>query len=105
MVKRWTKVGDVVDGPDGGASLGPGSVRGKNYDFVFQVGIGEGGKKEKLGYNRGENPYLAAQRFIDDNGLSPEFLDQISKFVDQQVLSLGINFLIHVSNPGFPYCI
>lgn len=83
--QKWTKIGDVVDGPDGGASLGAGNVRGKKYDFVFEVEIGEGGKKEKLGYNRGENPYLAAQRFIDDNELSPEFLDQIAKFIEQQV--------------------
>lgn len=82
---RWTKVGDVVDGPDGTASLGKGSVLGTTYDFVFEVEIGEGGKKEKLGYNRGENPYLAAQRFIDDNELSQEFLDEIARFIEQQV--------------------
>lgn len=82
---RWTKVGDVVDGPSGSASLGKGNIRGKSFDFVFEVEIGEGGKKEKLGYNRGENPYLAAQRFIDDNELSPEFLDQIAQFIEQQV--------------------
>lgn len=79
---RWTKVGEVVDNP---ATGGGGSVNGKSYDFVFEVEIGEGGKKEKLGYNRGENPYLAAQRFMDDNELSPEFLDQIAQFIEQQV--------------------
>lgn len=80
---KWSKVGDVVEGP-GGAATG-GTVNGKTYDFVFEVEIGEGGKKEKLGYNRGENPYLAAQRFIDENEISQEFLDQIAHFIEQQV--------------------
>lgn len=82
---RWQKIGDLVDGPSGGISAGSGEVRGKLYDFVFEVEIGEGGRKEKLGFNRGENVYVAAQRFIDDNDLSPEFLDQIVNFVEQQV--------------------
>lgn len=82
---RWVKVGDVVDGPGGGASMGGGEVNGKHYDFVFDVELGEGGQKAKLGYNRGENPYLAAQRFIDDNELNQDFLDQVANFVEQQV--------------------
>lgn len=80
---KWSKVGEVVDNPAGGG--GGGSISGKSYDFVFEVEVGEGGKKEKLGYNRGENPYFAAQRFIDDNELTPEFLDQIAQFIEQQV--------------------
>lgn len=82
---RWSKVGDVVDNPSGGVSGDGGTIKGKSYDFVFDVEIGEGGKKEKLGFNKGENPYLAAQRFIDDYELSQEFLDQIAQFIEQQV--------------------
>lgn len=85
---KWTKVGDIVDNPDGGAgSMGGGEVNGKKYDFVFEVELGAGGSKENLGYNRGENPYLAAQRFIDENELNQDFLDQIANFVEQQVPS------------------
>lgn len=83
--ERWTKVGDVVDDPDGGAPQSSGAVHGKNYDFVFDVELSEGGRKEKLGFNRGENPYTAAQRFIDDNELDQEFLDQIAQFIEQHV--------------------
>eukprot|EP00178_Gracilaria_changii_P001467 TRINITY_DN11_c1_g1_i1.p1 TRINITY_DN11_c1_g1~~TRINITY_DN11_c1_g1_i1.p1 ORF type:complete len:813 (+),score=122.04 TRINITY_DN11_c1_g1_i1:4688-7126(+) len=82
---KWSKVGDVVDGPGGATGGSGGEVNGKKYDFVFEVEIGEGGKKEKLGYNKGENPYLAAQRFIDENEISQEFLDQIAHFIEQQV--------------------
>lgn len=81
---KWSKVGEVVDNPSGGGA-GGGAINGKSYDFVFEVEIGEGGKKEKLGYNRGENSYFAAQRFIDENELSQEFLDQIAQFIEQQV--------------------
>lgn len=83
--QRWSKVGDVVDGPEGGTSLGAKDINGKQYDFVFEVELSEGGEKEKLGYNRGENPYTAAQRFIDDNEISQEFLDQVAQFIEQQV--------------------
>jgi phospholipase A-2-activating protein len=82
---RWAKVGDVVDNPDGTSTMGGGEVRGKRYDFVFEVELGAGGKKEQLGYNRGENSYAAAQRFIEDNELNQDFLDQIAAFVEQQV--------------------
>lgn len=81
----WTKVGDVVDDPNGASAVGPGIVAGKSYDFVFDVEVGQGGKNEKLGYNRGENPYTAAQRFIDNCELSQEFLDQIAQFIENQV--------------------
>lgn len=85
--EKWTKVGDVVDGPGGttGGGAVPGKVNGNDYDFVFEVELGDDGSKEKLGFNRGENPYLAAQRFIDENELNQEFLDQIAQFIEQQV--------------------
>jgi len=81
--KKWTKIGDVVDDPSGGISAG--TILGKSYDFCFDVELGDSGPKKKLGYNRGENPYLAAQRFIDDNELDQNFLDQIASFITTQV--------------------
>jgi len=86
---KWSKVGDIVDGPggDGGAgssSGSGGSVRGVRYDYVFDVDVAEGQPKLKLGYNRGEDTYVAAQRFIDDNELSQEFLDQTATFIESQ---------------------
>lgn len=81
--QKWSKIGDVVDDPSGGVT--PGTVLGKSYDFVFEVELGEAGPKKKLGFNRGENPFAAAQRFIDDNELNQDFLDQISTFITNQV--------------------
>lgn len=83
---KWAKVGDVVDNPSGEQpSAGPGELNGKKYDFLFDVEVGEGGAYQKLGYNKGENPYTAAQRFIDDNELNQDFLDQIAKHIETQV--------------------
>ena len=35
----------------------------------------------KLPYNITEDPWFAAQRFLQDNGLSPLFLDQVANFI------------------------
>jgi phospholipase A-2-activating protein len=86
---KWTKIGDVVDGPGGSSGIGVDKdvVNGKAYDFVFEVELGAGGKNKKLGYNRGEDPYAAAQRFIDDNELNQDFLEEIASFVEKQIPS------------------
>lgn len=42
---------------------------------------GSGLAKYKLPFNRGENPYEAAQHFIWKNDLSQYHLDQIAKFI------------------------
>lgn len=85
---QWSKVGDIVDGPGGGggggASGSGGAVNGVRYDFVFDVDLGEGIPNVKLGYNRGEDTYVAAQRFIDTNSLNQDFLDQIATFIETQ---------------------
>ncbi len=78
--QTWTKIGDVVD------AIAPGSGRktvfeGKEYDYVFDVDIGEGVPPLKLPFNATENPYQAAQDFIWKNELSQEYLDQIANFI------------------------
>lgn len=95
--QKWSKIGDVVDDPTGGISAG--TVLGKSYDFVFDVELGESGPKKRLGYNRGENPYAAAQRFIDDNELDQDFLDQIATFITQQVPADAIGESTRASDP------
>ena len=54
---------------------------GKEYDYVIDVDIKEGAPPLKLPYNIGEDAYMSAQRFIDDNDLSQAYLEQIANFI------------------------
>jgi len=35
----------------------------------------------QLGYNTGENQFVAAKRFIDENQLQPQYLQQIADWI------------------------
>ncbi|XP_071118768.1 phospholipase A-2-activating protein-like [Haliotis cracherodii] len=78
----WTKIGDVV-GSSGGSQQTSGKTlyEGKEYDYVFSVDIQEGMPPLKLPYNVSEDPWFAAQRFLDKHDLSQMFLDQVAKFI------------------------
>ncbi|KAI9330415.1 WD40-repeat-containing domain protein [Obelidium mucronatum] len=76
---QWVKIGEVVDAVGGGRKQMYG---GREYDFVFDIDIGAG-QNLKLPYNNSENPYMAAQRFIDTHELNQDFLDQIGNFIIQ----------------------
>lgn len=54
---------------------------GREYDFVFDVDIQEGSVPLKLPYNLSDDPWFAAQKFIDDNDLSQYFLEEICTFI------------------------
>lgn len=61
----WEKIGAVVGGPgDEGSTVSVGSKmhNGQQYDFVFDVDVEDGAPPKKLPYNRGDNPYDAADR-------------------------------------------
>lgn len=51
--------------------------QGKEWDYVFDVDVAEGAPPRKLPYNRGENPYIAADRFIEEEGLPLYFKEQV----------------------------
>lgn len=51
---------------------------GKAYDYVFNIDIQEGAPPLKLPFNVTEDPWLAAQQFLDRNDLSQMFLDQVT---------------------------
>eukprot|EP01130_Rhizamoeba_saxonica_P009718 TRINITY_DN3965_c0_g2_i1.p1 TRINITY_DN3965_c0_g2~~TRINITY_DN3965_c0_g2_i1.p1 ORF type:complete len:728 (-),score=186.10 TRINITY_DN3965_c0_g2_i1:569-2752(-) len=72
--RQWKKLGSLEN-----------AIEQKDYDLSFDVEIGEGGRTKKLGYNRGENPYVAAQRFIDENEVPQNFLETIAQFVIKNV--------------------
>ncbi|KAI0424739.1 ubiquitin homeostasis protein lub1 [Xylaria sp. FL1042] len=77
--QQWINVGTVVDAV--GSSGRKVEYNGKSYDYVFDVAIEEGQPSLKLPYNLSENPYSCAQKFIDDNELSQNFLDQVAQFI------------------------
>ncbi|WAR24642.1 PLAP-like protein [Mya arenaria] len=53
------------------------------YDYVFSVDIEEGKPPLKLPYNLTEDPWFAAQMFIEKNNLSQAFLDQVANFITE----------------------
>ncbi|KAF3054933.1 Ubiquitin homeostasis protein lub1 [Daldinia childiae] len=77
--QQWVNVGTVVDAV--GSSGRKVEYNGQSYDYVFDVAIEEGQPSLKLPYNLSENPYTRAQKFIDDNELSQNFLDQVAQFI------------------------
>eukprot|EP00898_Chlorokybus_atmophyticus_P001868 jgi/Chlat1/2682/Chrsp18S02992 len=78
---NWDKVGEVIDGPDDGG-FGSRSLHGVTYDYVFDVDIGDGQPVRKLPYNRGDNPYTAAAKFLEDEDLPMTYRDQVVEFIN-----------------------
>ncbi|KAG2485913.1 hypothetical protein HYH03_015357 [Edaphochlamys debaryana] len=83
---QWEKIGVVVEGPQV-AARGAGKTKkyhgGREWDFVFDVDVGEGLPPKKLAMDAGDNPYLVAQRFIGEHDLPPYFQEQIVQFITQ----------------------
>lgn len=78
--KSWTKIGDVVNA----VSQNQRQIHdGIEYDYVFSVDIEEGAPPLKLPYNVSQNPYEAAQKFLERNGLEMGYVDQVVKFIEQ----------------------
>ncbi|KAF8055486.1 Plaa [Scenedesmus sp. PABB004] len=78
---EWEKIGTVVDAPEPGSiSSGRRWYCGREWDHVFDVEM-DSGAKLKLALDAGENPYLAADRFLAQHDLPPEFKEQVVKFI------------------------
>lgn len=60
---EWEKIGTVVGGP-GEDTVAAGSQfhEGQQYDFVFDVDVADGMPPLKLPVNKGDNPYVAADK-------------------------------------------
>ncbi|KAG1823274.1 WD40-repeat-containing domain protein [Suillus variegatus] len=83
---NWQKVGDVVDAVGSGRKQ---LFNGKEYDYVFDVDVQEGAPPLKLPFNVSENPYAAAQRFLEQNDLSLNYIDEVVKFIEKN--TAGVN--------------
>ncbi|KAG7346202.1 WD-40 repeat-containing protein [Nitzschia inconspicua] len=84
--QTWIEVGQVMGSADGG------SIDGVQYDHVLPIEVdqtGGGVAKLQLGYNNGENPFVAAQRFIDSYVLPQYHLNDIANYIQQRVGSQG----------------
>eukprot|EP01038_Epipyxis_sp_PR26KG_P006801 gene6801-9316_t len=73
----WIIIGEVTGSGDGG------NINGVWYDHVMPVEIetATGLKNLQLGHNNGENSFVAAQRFIDQNQLPQSYLGQIADWI------------------------
>ncbi|XP_001606082.1 phospholipase A-2-activating protein isoform X4 [Nasonia vitripennis] len=75
---KWNLIGDVMGANSNNSSN---MHNGIEYDYVFSVDIQDGVPPLKLPYNKGQDPWYAAQKFIDDNQLSQMFLEQVANFI------------------------
>ena len=69
-----------------GASEG-GVIDGESYDRVYPIeveGVGGAVNKLQIGYNNGENPFVAAQRFIDKNELPQSYHSEIADYITKR---------------------
>lgn len=82
---------------------------GREYDYVFDVDIQDGVPPLKLPYNASgeqivlglallalaycivENPYTAAQRFLQSNDLPMSYLDQVVQFIEKNTAGVNIS--------------
>ncbi|KAG8217652.1 WD-40 repeat-containing protein [Butyriboletus roseoflavus] len=76
----WQKIGEVVDAVGSGRKQ---LYNGREYDYVFDVDVQEGAPPLKLPYNVSENPYTAAQRFLQQNDVSMSYIDEVVRFIEK----------------------
>ncbi|GKY98461.1 hypothetical protein MPSEU_000803400 [Mayamaea pseudoterrestris] len=91
--QTWIEVGQVMGNPGGGG--GDNVIDGITYDHVFPIEVDSpshpgGVASLRLGYNNGENPFVAAQRFIDAHVLPQYHLSQIADYITQRSGHAGV---------------
>lgn len=79
---KWVEVGDVVGG-SGGSDITSGKTlfEGKEYDYVFSIDVSDTQPQIKLPYNRGEDPWQVAQKFIHKHDLPQSYLEEVANFI------------------------
>ncbi|KAJ8972552.1 hypothetical protein NQ314_000139 [Rhamnusium bicolor] len=77
---HWDKVGEVLGGKDKDEQ-GKTIYEGESYDFVFSVDVEDGKPPLKLPYNKGEDPYQAAHKFLAKHLLPADYLEQVVDFI------------------------
>ncbi|KAG5643225.1 hypothetical protein DXG03_001309 [Asterophora parasitica] len=83
----WQKIGDVVDAVGQGRKQ---LYQGREYDYVFDVDIQDGVPPLKLPYNVTDNPFAAAQKFLESNDLPLTYIDEVVKFIEKNTAGVNI---------------
>ncbi|KAG6833074.1 hypothetical protein H0H87_011819 [Tephrocybe sp. NHM501043] len=83
----WQKIGDVVDAVGQGRKQ---LYQGREYDYVFDVDIQDGVPPLKLPYNVTDNPFAAAQKFLETNDLPLTYIDEVVKFIEKNTSGVNI---------------
>ncbi|KAK6500678.1 hypothetical protein TWF506_003443 [Arthrobotrys conoides] len=76
----WEQVGVVASAVSSGRKV---EYEGQFYDYVFDVDFEEGKPPKKLPFNASQNPWEAAQIFLDKNDLPKTYLDTTANFIIQ----------------------
>jgi len=80
--QSWIEVGQVM-----GSAGDGGTIDGVTYEHVYPIEVdqtGGGVAKLQIGYNEGENPFVAAQRFIDAYMLPQHHLNDVANYIQQR---------------------
>ncbi|XP_022136219.1 phospholipase A-2-activating protein [Momordica charantia] len=78
---KWDKIGEVVDGPDDNGRNHV--LDGVEYDYVFDVDIGDGEPIRKLPYNLADDPYTTADKWLIKENLPLAYRQQVVDFIFQ----------------------
>jgi len=94
--QSWIEVGEVTATDNNNKG---GTINGQNYDYVFPIEVDTTAgtvQTLQIGYNIGDNPFVVAQKFIDEHELNQYYLSQIADYIqkrikDDNVVQLGGN--------------
>lgn len=73
---KWQRIGEVV-----GQRTEKKQFAGQAFDYLFDVDIADGVPPLKLPFNKGDNVYSAAEKFVDDNELPVTYVGQVADFL------------------------
>lgn len=83
MRRLCALIGEVIDGPDDGNGMKRPVLDGVQYDYVFDVDIGDGEPIRKLPYNRSDNAYDTADKWLLKENLPLSYRQQVVEFILQ----------------------
>jgi phospholipase A-2-activating protein len=96
----WIEVGQVM-----GSNADSNELDGVRYDHVLPIEVeqtGGGVANLRIGYNNGENMFVAAQRFVDSHMLPQYYVAQIADYIQQRTSQPGPTLGMGVPSAGVP---